>query len=100
MIATSVFLPYEIYDLTAKVTVTRVILFAINLALVLYLVLAKHLFGVRGGKRAYDSRWRSESIMQSAITGAAATGSGSGGQADAAAAGTGGRPGSQPGGKP
>ena len=90
MIVTSVFLPYEIYDLTAKVTVTRVLLFAINLALVLYLVIAKHLFGVRGGKRAYEARLRSESIMQSAITRAAAAGGGSAGQADAPKPGTGG----------
>ena len=95
MIVTSVFLPYEIYDLTTKVTVTRVLLFAINLALVLYLVIAKRLFGVRGGKRAYEARLRSESIMQSAIT-RAATGSGSGGRAWAAAAGTGARPAASP----
>ncbi len=89
MIVTSAFLPYEIYDLTAKVTVTRLVLFGINLALVLYLVIAKHLFGVRGGKRSYEARLRSESIMQSAITRAAAAGTGSGGTADPAAASTG-----------
>ena len=43
-------LPYEIYDLANKVTVLRVVAFLINLALVLYLVLTKRLFGVRGGK--------------------------------------------------
>ena len=72
MVATSIFLPYEIYDLTAKVTVTRVLFFLINLALVLYLVITKRLFGVRGGKRAYEARLRSESIMDSAIASAAA----------------------------
>ena len=72
MVATSVFLPYEVYDLTLKVTVTRVLFFAINLALVLYLVITKRLFGVRGGKRAYEARLRSESIMQAAIDAAAA----------------------------
>ena len=56
MVATSIFLPYEIYDLTARVTVTRVVFFLINLALVLYLVLTKRLFGVRGGKRAYPGQ--------------------------------------------
>ncbi len=72
MVVTSVFLPYEIYDLTAKVTVTRVLFFAINLALVLYLVISKRLFGVRGGKRAYEARVKSESILQIAIDAAAA----------------------------
>jgi len=92
MVATSVFLPYEVYDLTAKVTVTRVLFFAVNLALVLYLVLTKRLFGVRGGKRAYQARLRSESILQAAIDAAAI---------DAAAAGRGVAPGaSAPAGPP
>ncbi len=72
MVATSIFLPYEIYDLTEKVTVTRVLFFLINLALVLYLVVTKRLFGVRGGKRAYDARLRSESIMDAALARVAA----------------------------
>ncbi len=83
MVATSIFLPYEIYDLTVKITLTRVIFFAINLALVLYLVITKRLFGVRGGKRAYEARLRSESIMAAAIArAAAAEGASSGGRAD------------------
>ena len=69
---TSVFLPYEIYDLTAKITVTRVLFFLVNLALVLYLVITKRLFGVRGGKHAYEARLRSESVLQGAIIAAAA----------------------------
>jgi uncharacterized membrane protein (DUF2068 family) len=63
MIATSLGLPYEIYDLANKVTVLRVVAFVINLALVLYLVLTKRLFGVRGGKQAYEAKLRSESIL-------------------------------------
>lgn len=72
MVATSLGLPYEIYDLTSKITATRAIFFVINLALVLYLVVAKRLFGVRGGKRAYEARLRSESIMDAAAADAAA----------------------------
>lgn len=64
MIATSVGIPYEIYDLTAKVTVLRVAALVINIALVVYLVATKRLFGVRGGKKAYDARLRSESILE------------------------------------
>jgi uncharacterized membrane protein (DUF2068 family) len=63
MIVTSLGLPYEIYDLMNKVTVLRVVAFVINLALVLYLVLTKRLFGVRGGKEAYEAHLRSESIL-------------------------------------
>ena len=50
MVATSIFLPYEIYDLTVKITWLRVGAFAVNLLLVIYLVWTKRLFGVRGGQ--------------------------------------------------
>jgi uncharacterized membrane protein (DUF2068 family) len=67
MVATSIFLPYEVYDLTAKVTVLRLLAFLVNLALVVYLVVAKRLFGVRGGKKVYEANLRSESILQNEI---------------------------------
>jgi uncharacterized membrane protein (DUF2068 family) len=67
MVATSLGLPYEIYDLVTRPTLTAGILFAVNLVLVLYLVITKRLFGVRGGKRAYEARLRSESIMEAAV---------------------------------
>jgi len=72
MVATSLGLPYEVYELASKITVVRSLLFAVNLALVLYLVITKRLFGVRGGKHAYEARLRSESVMESAIAVAAA----------------------------
>src|SRR5215467_1287215 len=72
MIATSAGIPYELYDLTAKVTVLRVVAFAINVALVVYLVVTKRLFGVRGGKKAYEARLRSASILQAEIDALAA----------------------------
>ena len=72
MIVTSIGLPYEIYDLANKVTALRVVAFLINLALVLYLVVTKRLFGVRGGKAAYEARLRSESILDAEIAALAA----------------------------
>ncbi|HEY1616161.1 MAG TPA: DUF2127 domain-containing protein [Streptosporangiaceae bacterium] len=72
MIATSVGLPLEIYDLTRKITATTLIFLAVNLALVVYLVIVKRLFGVRGGHAAYEARLRSESVMEAAIAAAAA----------------------------
>jgi uncharacterized membrane protein (DUF2068 family) len=71
MVATSAGLPYEIYDLTAKITVLRILAFVVNLALVVYLVATKRLFGVRGGKTAYEARLRSESILEAEIARAA-----------------------------
>jgi uncharacterized membrane protein (DUF2068 family) len=64
MVATSIFLPYEVYDLTVKITWLRVAAFVINLLLVIYLAWTKRLFGVRGGKKAYEARLRTESFIE------------------------------------
>jgi uncharacterized membrane protein (DUF2068 family) len=64
MVATSVFLPYEVYDLTVKVTWLRAGALVVNLLLVGYLVWTKRLFGVRGGKQAYEARLRTESFIE------------------------------------
>ncbi len=52
--------------LAAGVTLAALALLAINLALVLYLVITKRLFGARGGKKAYAARLRSESVLEAA----------------------------------
>jgi hypothetical protein len=77
---TSVFLPYEVYDLTVKVTWLRVGALVINLLLVAYLAWSKRLFGVRGGKQAYEARLRTESFIeveQAALASAAPRNAGS-----------------------
>jgi uncharacterized membrane protein (DUF2068 family) len=62
-VATTVFLPYEVYELTRTVTAFKVIAFVINLAIAIYLLFAKRLFGLRGGaaaegrERERDSGW-------------------------------------------
>ena len=74
MVATSVFLPLEIWDLTqGHITWLKVATFAINLLLVIYLVWTRRLFGARGGKAAYEARLRTESVIemeQAALTAA------------------------------
>jgi uncharacterized membrane protein (DUF2068 family) len=80
MVATSVFLPYEVYDLTVKVTWLRIGALVINLLLVVYLVWTKRLFGLRGGRRAYEARLRTESFIeveQAALAAAAPDNAGS-----------------------
>src|SRR5262249_34498080 len=72
VIATSVGLPYEIYDLTNKVTALRVAAFLVNLGLVIYLVVTKRLFGGRGGKAADEARRRGESLLDAEIAALAA----------------------------
>ncbi len=51
-VATVVFVPYEIYELTKSVTALKVVALVINLAIVAYLLFSKRLFGLRGGGRA------------------------------------------------
>lgn len=76
VVATSVFIPYEIYDLTVKVTWLRLAAFLVNLLLVAYLVWTRRLFGARGGGKAYEARLREESVIeveQAALATATAT---------------------------
>jgi uncharacterized membrane protein (DUF2068 family) len=54
-IATAVLLPLEIYELTHTVTPFKVIAFIINVAIVVYLLFAKRLFGLRGGGAADEA---------------------------------------------
>ena len=65
MVATSIFLPLEVWDLTrGHITWLKVGALAINLLLVIYLVWTRRLFGVRGGKDAYEARLRGESVIE------------------------------------
>lgn len=57
-VATAVFIPLEIYELTVGVSAFKVVTFVINVAIVVYLLFAKRLFGVRGGHRAEAERRR------------------------------------------
>jgi uncharacterized membrane protein (DUF2068 family) len=62
-VATIVFIPYEVYELTKTVTWLKVLAFVINVAIAVYLLYAKRLFGLRGGgraeraERAADTGW-------------------------------------------
>jgi uncharacterized membrane protein (DUF2068 family) len=62
-LATILLLPVEIYELSEKLSVLKVGTLVLNLAVAVYLLLAKRLFGLRGGgahelaQREYDSGW-------------------------------------------
>jgi uncharacterized membrane protein (DUF2068 family) len=62
-IATLVFIPYEVYELVHGLSPFKLVAFLLNVAIALYLLLAKRLFGLRGGgrvdelERAYDTGW-------------------------------------------
>ncbi len=63
VVATSVFLPLEIHDLAKGITMTRLVTFTINVAAVIYLLISKRLFGLRGGRKAYDEERRGEQLL-------------------------------------
>jgi uncharacterized membrane protein (DUF2068 family) len=63
-VATGIFLPLEVYELAHKVSPLKLVTFLLNLALVLYLVWAKRLFGARGGKRAYEAERHAASLLE------------------------------------
>jgi uncharacterized membrane protein (DUF2068 family) len=64
VVATSFGLPLEISELTEKITAFRAGALVINLGLVVYLLVSKRLFGIRGGKEAYEARRRGESLIE------------------------------------
>jgi uncharacterized membrane protein (DUF2068 family) len=51
-VATAVFVPFEIRELTRGVSWLKLLTLVINLLIVIYLLLAKRLFGLRGGGKA------------------------------------------------
>lgn len=55
-VATIVLIPYELYELSLRVSAFKLIVLAINIAVAVYLLLAKRLFGLRGGHRAEMQR--------------------------------------------
>ena len=82
-LATTLLLPLEIYEIIHKGTLLKVIGFLVNLAVVVYLLFAKRLFGLRGGGavdeqlRARDMSWetveRASPPFSDPTTGSAAT---------------------------
>jgi uncharacterized membrane protein (DUF2068 family) len=49
-VVTTALIPLEVYELTAYVSWFKVAALVVNLAIVIYLLLAKRLFGIRGGR--------------------------------------------------
>jgi uncharacterized membrane protein (DUF2068 family) len=64
VVATSLGIPVEVYELTEKITWVRVGALIINVAAVLYILLSKRLFGVRGGHAAYEAERHEVSLLE------------------------------------
>jgi uncharacterized membrane protein (DUF2068 family) len=64
VVATSAFLPLEVYELTHEVSWLKVAALVVNLAAVGYLVWTKRLFGVRGGHEAFLAERDAQSLLE------------------------------------
>jgi uncharacterized membrane protein (DUF2068 family) len=64
VVGTTLFIPLEVYELTDKISWLKVGALLVNLAAVLYLVLSKRLFGVRGGHAAYEASLHEVSLLE------------------------------------
>jgi len=64
VVATAAFLPLEIYELTEKVSWLKIATLVINILAVLYIALTKRLFGLRGGRAAFDAERHSASLLE------------------------------------
>ena len=62
-VATIAFLPYEVWELSKSLSPFKIVALVVNIAIAVYLLLAKRLFGLRGGaaaetrEREHDTGW-------------------------------------------
>ncbi|MEV7076817.1 DUF2127 domain-containing protein [Streptomyces sp. NPDC091972] len=64
VVATAAFLPLEVYELTERVSWLKIATLLLNILAVLYILLAKRLFGLRGGHRAFEAERHSASLLE------------------------------------
>jgi uncharacterized membrane protein (DUF2068 family) len=59
-VATTLFIPFEVYELFTSFGWLKLVTFVVNMAVVIYLLLGKRLFGLRGGRAADLARRRAD----------------------------------------
>jgi uncharacterized membrane protein (DUF2068 family) len=64
VVGTTLFIPLEIYEIAENVSWLKITVLVVNVAAVLYLLLSKRLFGIRGGRRAYEAARHEESLLE------------------------------------
>lgn len=64
VVGTSVFIPLEVYELIERITIIRLLAFAVNVFAVVYILWTKRLFGVRGGHAAFAAERESDSLLE------------------------------------
>jgi uncharacterized membrane protein (DUF2068 family) len=64
VVGTSVFIPLEVYEIVETVTWLRVVALALNVFAVVYLLWTKRLFGLRGGRAAFERERANVSLLE------------------------------------
>jgi uncharacterized membrane protein (DUF2068 family) len=64
VVGTTLFIPFEVYEVVEKVSWLKVAVLVVNIAAVLYLLLSKRLFGLRGGHAAYEAALHEASLLE------------------------------------
>ncbi len=64
VVATAAFVPLEVYEVVERVTFLRLGALVVNVAAVVYLLLSKRLFGLRGGRAAYEAERHAQSLLE------------------------------------
>lgn len=68
VIATVGFIPFEVHELVNRVTLLRVSALVVNIAILVWLVWNKHLFGLNGGEAALQENIDWDEILASPLT--------------------------------
>lgn len=61
---TTIFIPLEVYEIIEKPSWLKAVVLLVNIAAVLYLILGKRLFGIRGGHAAYEATLQEASPLE------------------------------------
>jgi uncharacterized membrane protein (DUF2068 family) len=64
VVGTTLFIPFEVYEVIESVSWLKVVVLLINVAAVVYLLVSKRLFGIRGGHRAYEKALHEVSLLE------------------------------------
>src|SRR3954452_7195891 len=64
VIGTTLSTPLEVYELTENISCLKITALVVNVAAVLYLLLSKRLFGIRGGHAAYEAQLHEVSLLE------------------------------------
>jgi uncharacterized membrane protein (DUF2068 family) len=64
VVGTTLFIPLEVYEIVEKTSWLKIFILVINIAAVLYLLLSKRLFGLRGGHAAYEAALHEASLLE------------------------------------